>query len=215
MWIVFDLDDTLIDTSGSVTPFKLGEALVAMERAGLNLSAGAMDELVALNRVLPKTKESVRQFALRRGGGEAVVAAGLAALSSPLPDGFQVRLRPGAKEILEYCRGRHTTALVTMGHAPFQREKFKKAGLDESLFSTIAIPADSIKKSVFQSLVERWKAPPREVVVIGDRIDLDLEPARELGLITVHVRWGRGQQVATPDWVDHPIAELSELMTIL
>ncbi len=215
MWIVFDLDDTLIDTSGSVTPFKLGEALRAMEKAGLVSGPGAMEELVALNRVLPKTSASVRQFALKRGGGEAVVAAGLEALSSPLPDDFRVVLRPGAKEILDYCRTRHTTALVTMGYAPFQREKFKKAGLDESLFSTIAIPSDSIKKSIFQSLAERWKAPPREVVVIGDRIDLDLEPARELGFITVHVRWGRGQQVATPDWVNHSIAELSELMNIL
>jgi hypothetical protein len=44
---------------------------------------------------------------------------------------------------------------------------------------------------------------------------MDLVPAFELGLTTVHMRWGRGAIVETEKWIHHAISDLSELKRIV
>ena len=53
MLIIFDLDDTLIDTSGCITYYKLEDALNAMQAQGLVLPdfAVALELLRRLNKV--------------------------------------------------------------------------------------------------------------------------------------------------------------------
>ena len=116
-----------------------------------------------------------------------------------------------AKEILKYYASRCPIALVTGGHPPFQLEKLKKAGIEPSIFSKIAIPEDSIKQPFYREFAKEFLASPADVWVCGDRIPMDLKPAHELGFNTVHMRWGRGLQMAPEPWIKYSIADLSEL----
>ena len=52
---------------------------------------------------------------------------------------------------------------------------------------------------------------PREAVMVGDRIDFDVEPARALGFHTVWVKWGpfRNQTPLRP--AQHPDIEVASL----
>jgi FMN phosphatase YigB (HAD superfamily) len=53
-------------------------------------------------------------------------------------------------------------------------------------------------------------------MVCGDRISIDLSPAKELGLRTVHIRTGRGfQQMQPASDVDFAIGKLNELKEII
>jgi FMN phosphatase YigB (HAD superfamily) len=211
--IIFDLDDTLIDTSGCITPFKMKAFLHRLEKTGLlRGSLGeAYDELLACNRWAHKSGDAISKFILDRGLDKVQAESALDELTAPLPSDFMIPTTPGAKEILLFFRTLCPIALVTGGHPPFQLEKLKKAGLDTCLFSKIHIPEDSIKKPYYQALAKEFSSVPQDVWVCGDRVQMDLRPAYELGMKTIHMRWGRGRIAQSEDWIDHSIATLGEL----
>lgn len=215
--IIFDLDDTLIDTSGSVTPFKMRECLKRLIEGGLCIDdfEKAHAHLLALNLKCTKSKEAIERFAASRGFKGTQIQNAIDELISPLPSDFFIPTTPFAKEILHHYSSLCPIALVTGGHPPFQWEKLKRAGIDTSLFSKIAIPEDSIKKPCYQEIVREFSVSPRDVWVCGDRIAMDLAPAFELGFHTIHMRWGRGARGSTEKWVDGAIANLSELKRII
>jgi FMN phosphatase YigB (HAD superfamily) len=215
--IIFDLDDTLIDTSGAVTPFKMKECLKRFIVGGLSIVHfdQAYQELLSINAKSLKSKDALVEFLSKYEGDPSLIHKAMEELVQPLPFHFTIPTTPNAKEILEILARSHSLALVTGGHPPFQMEKLKKAGIDPSIFSKIAIPEDSVKKPFYQRLIEEFSLPPQEVLVCGDRIGMDLLPAFELGTKTVHMRWGRGQIVETEKWVNHAISDLSELKRII
>lgn len=217
MLIIFDLDDTLIDTSGFVTPFKMKECLEALVSAGVAVSdfSASYRELLEKNRKSPKSTEALISFAKSLGASEEQIRISLQKLFTPLPDSFQIPMTPHAKEILEYYRSLCSLAIVTGGHPPFQWDKLKKAGIDSSFFSMIAVPEDSKKKPYYEALQKKFDLPSREIWVCGDRIEMDLKPAFELGFRTVHMRWGRGAVLESEEWINHSVNDLSELKDII
>jgi FMN phosphatase YigB (HAD superfamily) len=204
--IICDLDDTLIDTSGAVTPLKLRAAYEAM---GVD---GPFEELVAENGRAGSSKEAIAAFVDRYGGGEDHRARAAAAFISPLPDSFKIPLTPLASEFLIWASKFHTLAIVTGGDPRFQREKIEKAGLNTPLFSKIMVAPDSVKKPYYEALAKEFGETG---VVVGDRIEMDLRPAHAVGFRAVHMRWGRGRGLKTEPWIDHVICSLIELKGLL
>jgi FMN phosphatase YigB (HAD superfamily) len=208
--IIFDLDDTLIDTSGSITPFKLKRVLEQM--LGRVATHSELQELMTINESASKTQDAIEIFSDRH---HLILDKTFKELISPLPKDFQIPCTPNAKQTLEMYAKKTPIALVTGGHPPFQLEKLEKAGIDGSLFSKIAIPEDSMKKPSYQEISREFSVDPSEMWVCGDRISMDLLPARELGCKTIHMRWGRGLKMATVPWIDFSISDLSELRRII
>lgn len=217
MLIIFDLDDTLIDTSGSITPFKMKECLQKLMEVGLVVQDfnTAYAELLSYNASSMKSKDALLEFLRSQNAEEELLSKALPMLTTPLPNDFSIKLTPNAKEILKYFASSHRLALVTGGHPPFQLEKMEKAGIDRAYFSKIAIPEDSIKGPFYKALIEEFGMHPSEVYVCGDRVAMDLLPAYELGLNTIHMRWGRGLVGKTEEWVHHAISDLTELKRII
>lgn len=217
MLIIFDLDDTLIDTSGCVTPFKMKECLKKLVASGVMIPEFSQSyrELLEINRRSAKSKDAIIAFAKHYGATDNQIQDALQELTTPLPEIFSVSMTPHAQEILEYYRKTGPIALVTGGHFSFQWDKLKKAGIDSSFFSMIGIPEDSIKKPYYQALQEKFSLPAEEIWVCGDRIEMDLKPAFELGFRTVHMRWGRGALMASEKWIDYSISDLFQLKEII
>jgi len=110
----------------------------------------------------------------------------------------------------------HQLALVTVGIYDRQLLKLKKAGIDTALFSKIIVTEERNKKTHYQTIIDELAISPSEVVVCGDRIPIDLTPAKELGLKTIHMRWGRGlNSYGNKGDVDYAISRLIELKEIL
>ncbi len=212
--IVFDLDDTLIDTSGCVTPFKMKSVLELVEKKNV-LSKGVEEveaELVELNQKSRSSSEALFEI-LKRYGALHLYDEALSLYTAPLPADFAIQTTPMAKEVVQMLRSRgHLLAIVTGGKQSFQLEKLKKAGFELSMFSKIMIPEDSIKKPCYEALLREFLVLPSQCAVVGDRIPMDLLPAKELGFRTVHMRWGRGLLWKKENWIDHSIRELSELL---
>jgi putative hydrolase of the HAD superfamily len=215
--IVFDLDDTIIDTSGSVTPYKLRECLKFLKRR--NIQIGSLErsfrEMQSLDQRCISSKESVRLI-LERFQASHLYEEVLALYSEPLPKNFIIPTTPDAKNVLHILGQRgHTLVLLTGGKKAFQLEKLEKAGLEPAMFSKIAVSEDSQKKSHYEALLKEFSKPPYECYTVGDRISLDLAPAHDLGWRTVHMRWGRGKIGKREGWIDYSICKLSEILEIL
>jgi FMN phosphatase YigB (HAD superfamily) len=216
--IIFDFDDTLIDTSGAVTPYQLQRAFVAMQNAGLVFSAPqkSLDYLLALDKFTQSAKETLERFLSDVDDSQHLFSVGKEALNSSLPENFVVPLRKNVSTTLQKLFSEHSLALVTMGKEEFQRDKLKKSGIDCSLFSTIAIARENEKKMHYAAIASKLQYQPEEVMVCGDRVVNDLIPAIELGFSTVHVEWGRGKnQKGYEKYVRYSIVELEELLPIL
>ncbi len=175
----------------------------------------AYQKLLERNKRSLKSKDALVDFAKELSANESQIEFALQGLFSPLPDLFQIPMTPHAKEIIEFYAKICPLAIVTGGHPPFQWDKLKKAGIDSSFFSMISIPEDSIKKPSYQALQEKFSLHSEEIWVCGDRIEMDLKPAFELGFRTVHMRWGRGSALNSEEWIEHSISNLRELKDII
>lgn len=217
MLIIFDLDDTLIDTSGCITPFKMQECLKRLIASGVRTPefSKAYAELLDLNQKSPRSIDAISAFGAKFKASKVQIESAIAELTSPLPESFRICMTPFAKEMIEWSRKKGRIAIVTGGDPVFQKDKLKKAGIDTRLFSMIGIPEDSMKKPYYQALQTKFSLPSKEIWVCGDRIEMDLKPGFELGFKTVHMRWGRGARLVSEKWVDHSISELSELKEII
>ncbi|MGN1421139.1 MAG: HAD family hydrolase [Eubacterium sp.] len=71
---------------------------------------------------------------------------------------------------------------------------------------------------IFQIAIERAKCKPNEAVMIGDRLDNDIIPAKKMGMKTVWVRQGFAKyqsvtsEAETPDFTVEAIKDIIELL---
>ncbi len=218
MLIIFDLDDTIIDTSGSIIPFRLEQALKHMVDAGLKVAnyEQALQSLKALDETAPSSKEALKKFLQSHEAPSVCLDVGCHQIYA-CPD-FKHPVEPtqNASDALLSLHRKYKLAIVSVGIQEIQLEKMKKAGIDTSLFSSILICPDPFKKQFYLQLIEDFKIEPHRVIVVGDRIQRDLSPAKELGCKTVHMKWGRGlHQKDETQEIDFSISTLDQLRPIM
>lgn len=211
--VIFDLDDTLVETSKCLTPYYLRQAYEAMQQAGLPSEKKSFTKLIQCNQESLTSKEAVQKFCDHLP--KNIIEAGLNALSLDIPQSLSLDPVPGALALLEILQEYHTLALVTCGMESIQKQKLKKAGIQPERFSKLVVGNGLSKKVAYQEVMENFKASPNDVLVCGDRISLDLSPAKELGFFTVHFRNGRGKIHFEPqsdvDLTIHSLNELAQL----
>ncbi|MEE2830347.1 MAG: HAD family hydrolase [Myxococcota bacterium] len=194
--LIFDLDDTLIDTTGQLLGPAHTEAAAAMIAAGLT---GSIDEVAQARTTFARSHpgEDLERLVIEcfgAGDPEAAAAAGKRAFYErsitrldPLPE---------ALPVLADLRARNCSLfLVTLGHPATQRQKVKLAEL-EGCFDVVRyvdVAGDTSKEQVIAALMTEQQLSGAQTVVIGDRIDREIAAGRRLGCWTVRVERGEGQ----------------------
>lgn len=218
MLIIFDLDDTLIDTSGSIFPGILKNVLREIESDGFSIKNfnRSYEELLRLNTHHMSLKEAIEEFLEINGASKRCLNVALgAAYENPV---FNDPIHPveDAIEVLQELSASHPLVLVTKGKERIQREKMERAGISTQFFTKLYFCTDGDKKKVYKKVSEQMGISPLNAVVCGDRISLDLTPAKELGYKTVQFKWGRGLgNTGFKKDVDYTILSLKELQTLL
>jgi FMN phosphatase YigB (HAD superfamily) len=191
--VVFDLDDTLIDTTGQLLIPAHSEAAAAMISAGL---PGSLEEVARkrldLSRARPR--ESVDLLVARFYGVDdhAIVTAGHEAFYNRAVR----RLEPfeDAIAVLESLAEDHIVCLcVTAGHPETQQRKLSLTGLAAHLTTVCVVPPGDSKEEAIAELMREHDLTPEATVVIGDRIDREIAAARRLGCWAVRVDHGEGR----------------------
>ncbi len=223
MLIIFDLDDTLIDTTGSIFPLQLQKTLVKMQKEGLPIEdfSWEWERFIYLNSISQSGEEALKKFLEPWGvrAEERIYEEGLKTLYGPLDEKAKISLMEGAQNLLYLLKEQqHQLAVVTIGKPEIQHNKMKKSGLDSSLFSTILVVEEGGKKEAYQHISSSFLVNAENVLVCGDRIMKDLAPAKELGLWTVHFRAGRKETLPIEQqkmYVDFFIENLADIEKII
>jgi FMN phosphatase YigB (HAD superfamily) len=219
--ILFDLDDTIADTSGTILAAAEEAALRALIGHGLraDFSAGwaALREIRAARPGARFLTVLVERFGADHP--EACVAAAREVFFSRDPE--RIGLVPGALEVLEDLRGRGIPLhLVTFGVPEAQAKKIEVLGIREHFDSIHVVPLldGPDKTTVFAGLLAESGLEPDRVWVVGDRPPGEVRCGNALGMVTVRIRRGEFARLDPEDGSEEPdvtITDLRELPSLL
>ncbi|RMG09678.1 MAG: TIGR02253 family HAD-type hydrolase, partial [Planctomycetota bacterium] len=226
--IFFDVDDTLFSTSEFARKARRA-ACEAMHRVGLRLDVEVLeDELQEVVAEFSSNYDHHFDQLLRRiprrhykGVNPAIIVAAAvkayhdtkATELAPFPDALAL-LRDLSR--LDIVRG-----IITSGLTVKQAEKLLRLGVYELLTPSAIYISEQI--GINKPNVKLWRRAcsdlnlkPSCCMYVGDRMQRDIDPAKTLGMIAVHLR--RGGKYAAEDGrsdPDHRIASFEELRGIL
>lgn len=199
-WLFFDVGTTLIDESKAFD-HRIREAI-----SGTDIT-------------FEQFNEKRKDFAMQnlRGDLEAIEYFGLTRTPWHKEDEYPY---PEAEEVLEYLHGKGYKLGVIANQSLGTEERLRNWGLLKYI-SIVAASADlgvsKPDKAIFLKAMEMAVCTPDNAVMIGDRLDNDIYPAMELGIMTVWVRQGMAVYHRLDDKKGNPnyiVDSLSELMEI-
>lgn len=205
--LVFDLDDTLLDTTGLIIPAAAEASCQAMLAQGLHCS---LEQCVEMRAELAKGMSHPKIFAsiADKYGcdhSEAAIQDAVKAFYNPrVPK--KLPLIEGAMDNLERLGQEYTLFLVTMGALKAQQEKIDALGIAR-YFKKIFIfdsNSGSKKDKAFLEIIETEKLKPEQILSIGNRLSSEIRHAKLCGCETCYFAYGEhvGEEPEQPE--DHP-----------
>lgn len=194
MLIIFDLDDTLVKTSDCITHTLLARSLHTMVNKGFKTYNFYKDlaHLKMFNQETSSAEEALKKFIISMQADLKFIVIGKEPVTNFALDMPVLPLELAMETLHLLKKKKHQLCLVTIGKDSLQRQKLEKAGIDPILFSKIIVSKDRNKKPHYERLLAELKYNPEQVIVCGDRVSVDLEPAIQLNCKTVHILCGRG-----------------------
>lgn len=187
MFIIFDLDDTLIDTSNIISPFQLQRTFFSLIEEGLKIDNQelALANLLTAQTKIKKSSHVIKDFLDSLSAKKKFYSLAETKMRDLLPDFFEVRCFDRVIDILDKFSRKVPICLVTKGEESYQKQKLKKAGIDSTIFSKIIVSHEKNKKVHYKKLVKYFESS--EFIACGDLVDGDLVPAKELNGITIYM----------------------------
>ncbi|MGH2783787.1 MAG: HAD family hydrolase [Actinomycetota bacterium] len=129
-------------------------------------------------------------------------------------------LYPEALETLRVLAGRYGLACIT-NHFSWVRERADEAGFGDLIgvwAISAEVGADKPDPELFWSALRDAGTTPDRVAMVGDRLDRDIAPAKELGMRTIWVLRNEApdepteDQLAVPDAVARTLDEIPAIL---
>lgn len=214
-WVFFDLGGTLLDD----LPFHdfiyktLTEMLAERGfKVGIDDFIKARDDFV-FSRV-PVLTSLIIHFTGDEKLKEPMIKELMKRIEGKGPE-FQSP-NPGSDAVIDALHGRYRLGIIANQQKGI-RVLLRSLGWDKQfevnmISDDIGIWKPDIR--IFQMALEEARCPPSQAVMVGDRIDNDVSPAKRLGMKTVRYKWGVfGRQVPATE-EERPDSEVSSLAEV-
>ena len=219
--IVFDLDDTLFDCYNQLVIPARKFALRQMISAGLDVS---FEELSAMRARLSNTSEEhiyrklIKSFNISDEKKSAkIMNAGFYSYYNY----FQIKRPeikpfPNVKECLNKLKESYNIFLLTAGVVRTQELKVESLGLKNCFhklyFQDLKDGFD--KEKILREIMKDNDLNPEEVLVVGNRIDSDIAPAKNIGAHTLLIKHGEHAHIEPKDESEMPDIECKNVCEI-
>ncbi|HHT9110502.1 MAG TPA: uridine diphosphate-N-acetylglucosamine-binding protein YvcK [Candidatus Brocadiaceae bacterium] len=218
--VIFDLDDTLYDCTGSLIEASRKRAAKALVDGGLRCTEDEAYQLqkelsdkygpyhLVFNEIVNKYNADSKLINIAYKAYNSSEVFGI----KPFPDVIAT-----LKELKE--RG-YKLFLLTVGIYDRQEKKIQTLEL-KSYFDEIIINDQEIgllTEDCLQDLIRRHKFAPGEAVMVGDRARDELRIAKSLGMITIQMLHGRFKNEPAMNECDRPdykVKRIFQIPTIL
>jgi len=215
--VIFDLDDTLFDCTGSLVEASRRRAANALVQAGLPMSA---EEALELQQQLAESHgphflvfdEIGRRYGLDDDALEAAFHAynseEVAADIAPFPDVLPTLQMLRRQGILCF--------LLTVGNHRRQQAKVRKLGLEDELDEVLVNDTDrgALISECMRYFVRKYDLHPQEVLVIGDRPSEEIRFGNELGMVTAQMLHGRFSMAKPRDQFEVPQYRINNIFQV-
>lgn len=122
--------------------------------------------------------------------------------------------RPGMIELIASLRA-GGIGLVAFDDAPrdlgARIDALGYGALFDAAISAATLDTAKPDPRLLHAAAQACGAEPGECLVVGDRVDMDVVPARRLGMATIWLRVGRWRDVEVRDWTELPDAEARDV----
>ncbi|MFK8083970.1 MAG: HAD family hydrolase [Granulosicoccus sp.] len=209
---LFDLDETLLDRSGSLRDFVTWQA-EGMLRSSVSNTTLFIDRFISLDQKGAVWKDRVYQSLIDEFG---ITGWTVDELVKSYVQTFCAFCKPrtgAVAAINEFRKQGFRIGLVSNGKTPFQEKNFRALGLS-SLFDTIivseAVGIRKPEKAIFELACRRVGADINTSVFIGDNPVADIQGASDAGMTTVFVPVESPHQPC--EYADYTYDDLSQLI---
>lgn len=199
-WLFFDLGSTLVD-----------ESLVYENRVKTLLAGSELDYQETRERLIEDYKNGLR--------GDLALAE---RLNKSLPKWtFQdEHLYPEVQSVLDCLSAQYHLGLIANQLSGLEERlvNFGIAQYFQVVISSAEIGFEKPALGIFQKALGMADCLPEQAVMIGDRLDNDIKPAKRLGMKTVRVMRGFGQYcpvTSENEQADATLSCLTELVDFL
>jgi HAD superfamily hydrolase (TIGR01549 family) len=211
-FIFFDLGCTLVDEDPAHR-VRLADASRILSQRGLRVS---VDQLLLESE---RASEAFARYpivgALERLGVPEALALELRAAARY--DHRHERLYSGVPQLLTTLAGSFRLGVIA-NQSLGAEQRMRQYGIRD-FFSVVAASAElrlsKPDEAIFRWALDRAGCTPADALMVGDRLDNDIAPAKRLGMRTVRVRQGIARRQAPrrpeeiPDWTIDAIADLA------
>ena len=215
--LLFDVGETILDAAGHQDAL-MEVHRAALRRFGFELSVEEYKELDCEKMIqfVPSAMHAITWHFAKPDVPLFNEITGEVRSHYPEIRALGFRLYPGVAAVLEELAGEYTLALA--GNAPASiTEVLDELGVlrwfrHREVSGTIGIKKPD--ERFFRTILDQAGFPPSEAIMIGDRLDNDIVPAKRLSLRTIWFRQGRyaALEPRVPDELpDETITELEGL----
>lgn len=198
-WLFFDLGSTLVDES------EVYESRIDYAVSAKGIKREMFMEMVRAAAATSPT--AIKTAALQCG------------VILPEWDNRLEKLYGASSELLRRLAEKYHLGIIA-NQNPGTKERMVQWGID-NYFEVVVASAEAgcakPDRKIFELALGQAGCEPREAVMIGDRLDNDIAPAKMLGMKTVWVRQGFAKyqniddESKQPDYIIEEIGELAEL----
>ncbi len=205
--IAFDLDDTLMDTTGILVPDAAKNAFQILIDAGLRLT---LDECEKKRTQLIKSishKDVFSKLAHEHGMQKTVAVLNLAnkAFYEPELPPF-LPLLDGALENIQILKKKYSLYIVTAGYQSAQNSKVKALGVFEHFKKIFVVNSLEKERKItsFQTILELEDLKPEELLCIGNSLSSEIRDAKKLGALACYFEFGEDRGAVSTDPKEKP-----------
>lgn len=205
-WIFFDLGYTLINED-MCHHKRIEQAVQALQKEGLKIQR---DEFY--QAMISASQSYQPPF-------WAVLKSLNSLINIKYPGEFE-HLYPGVTNVLSNLRQKYQLGIIANQEAGTEKrlENWKISQYFDVIVSSAEAGYSKPDEHIFKIALEKSKCLAKNAVMIGDRLDNDIYPAKKLGFKTIWIRQGFGgfQKPISSDYqADIEIDNLHELLSIL
>jgi HAD superfamily hydrolase (TIGR01549 family) len=207
-WLFFDMGNTLVSEEAS-TACRTQRIAEAFSRHGLSHS---------IDDIALRYREASEEFASRLGPTaiekltDDLELRTMIAAEAPYPREMEVPF-DGAIDALRVLAPRYKIGIIA-NQSPGSEERLTRWGLMPFISVCIASAEIGIEKpdpAIFDLALREAGCPASDAVMVGDRLDNDIRPARLLGWKTVRVLQGPGRFQVPRDSLDEADLTVSQV----
>lgn len=188
--IIFDLDDTLYDCSGTLVLKSKKLAAKIISKALKCSEAEALKLQLELEERLGPKADISREIANLYNLPEEFCRE-ISNTINTLEVEDAILFPDAIDAINELKRTGYKLFLVTLGKKEWQERKIKVLGL-ENVFDEIIITDNPLgKEKCFREILIKYDLKPEQVLCVGDKIKDEIEVGKRLGMSTALMKHGR------------------------